>query len=98
MVRAGKIFDEWVILADGARLALRLWLLPSPLPPSTHRFRYALFYGRPGQVLVLFDHERGKGDHKHIREQQAPYRFVSPERLIADFWAAVRAIQAEEAG
>jgi hypothetical protein len=27
-------------------------------------FKYSLFYGRPGEVLVLFDNERGKGDHK----------------------------------
>lgn len=55
-------------LGDGTVLELRLWLVPEPVPPSEHRFKYALFYGRPGVRLVLFDNERGKGDHKHIRE------------------------------
>ena len=46
--------------------------------------------------LVLFDNERGKGDHKHIREVETPYVFTTPEALIADFLAAVRAAQAED--
>lgn len=46
--------------------------------------------------LVLYDNERGKGDHKHIREVETPYMFTTPEALVADFLAAVRAVQAEE--
>jgi hypothetical protein len=44
----------------------------------------------------LFDNERGKGDHKHIREVETPYVFESVEKLTADFMEAVRAIQDEE--
>jgi hypothetical protein len=60
--------------------------------PATHSFKYALFYGRPGERLVLFDNERGKGDHKHILEVESPYEFRSPEKLIEDFQAAVHAV------
>jgi hypothetical protein len=49
-----------------------------------------LFYGHPGEILVLFDNERGKGDHRHIRGVEHSYRFDSVERLIEDFKAAVR--------
>jgi hypothetical protein len=45
---------------------------------------------------VLFDNERGKGDHKHIREVESPYVFESVEKLIADFQEAVRAARKEE--
>jgi hypothetical protein len=54
------------------------------------------FYGRPGTRLVLFDNERGKGDHKHIREVESAYEFESIERLMEDFMQAVRACQAGE--
>lgn len=27
---------------------------------------------------MLFDNERGKGDHKHIREVESPYHFRGP--------------------
>jgi hypothetical protein len=30
------------------------------------------FYGRPAERIVLFDSERGKGDHRHIGELKAP--------------------------
>ena len=83
-------------LGDGTVLELRLWRVPEPVPSSEHRFKYALFYGRPGVRLVLFDNERGKGDHKHIREAETSYTFTTPEALVADFLAAVRAIQAED--
>jgi hypothetical protein len=31
----------------------------------------------------------------HIREVESPYVFEGPEKLVADFLAAVRAVQAE---
>ena len=96
--KAEKLLDERLVLDDGSILALRLWLVPEPVPPATHPFKYALFYGRPGVRLVLFDNERGKGDHKHIREVESPYVFEGPEKLVEDFNAAVRAVQAEEKG
>lgn len=93
MAKAEKLLDDRLLLDDGSILALRLWRVPQPVPPATHRFKYALFYGRPGERLVLFDNERGKGDHKHIWEVETPYAFESPERLVADFLDAVRAVR-----
>ncbi len=90
------IFEDREILADGSIIQMRIWRVPLPVPPSRHSFKYALFHGRPGERIVLFDNERGKGDHKHIREVEIPYRFRSPERLIEDFWAAVREARREQ--
>ncbi len=81
---------------NGTILVIRVWLVPAPVPPSVHRFKYSFFYGRPGVRLVLFDNERGKGDHKHIWEVESSYVFESVEKLTADFTASVRAIQEEE--
>jgi len=38
----------------------------SPVAPSTHELKYSLFYGRPGIREVGYEHERGKGDHRHV--------------------------------
>lgn len=94
--KAERLFYSREDLGDGTVLELRLWRVPEPVPPSEHRFKYALFYGRPGVRLVLFDNERGKGDHKHIREAESPYEFTTPEALVEDFLAAVRAVQAQD--
>ena len=96
MPRAEKILDIRNEFQDGTMLVIRVWLVPSPVPPSAHRFKYSFFFGRPGERLVLFDNERGKGDHKHIREVESAYDFESVEKLTADFMAAVRTAQMEQ--
>ena len=50
------------------------------------RTQYSLFYGRPGVREVGYDNERGKGDHRHLGEIEAPYLFRTVEQLISDFW------------
>ena len=35
------------------------------LPPCTHRYKYRLFFDLPGECMVRYDNERGKGDHRH---------------------------------
>ena len=84
------------VLADGAIIQMRIWRLPLPLPPSPHRFKYSLFYGVPGERVVLFDNERGKGDHVHLGRVERPFRFTKPEQLIEDFNAAVRAARKDD--
>jgi len=49
-----------------------------------------LVYIVDGQRVVGYDNERGKGDHKHLGDQELPYIFSTVAQLIADFWADVR--------
>ena len=98
MARIGAaelIFEDREVSADGSIIEMRIWRVPWPVPPSRHRFKYSLFYGWPGERVVLFDNERGKGDHKHIREVESLYPFEGPEKLVADFVAAVRVARKE---
>ncbi len=95
MPTAELIFEDKQLLEDGSIIEMRIWRVPSPVPPSIHAFKYSLFYGRPGRLVVLFDSERGKGDHSHIGDVERAYRFETPEKLIEDFKAAVRAARKE---
>jgi hypothetical protein len=52
-----------------------------------HGLKYSLFYGRNGLRIVGYDNERGKGDHKHLADKEYRYRFVTVEKLMADFLA-----------
>jgi len=96
MPTAELIFEDKQMLEDGSIIEMRIWRVPSPVPPSAHSLKYSLFYGRPGELAVLFDNERGKGDHRHIGEVEDDYHFENPEQLIEDFKAAVR--EARKAG
>lgn len=35
--------------------------------------------------MVLYDNERGKGDHRHIYGKETHYCFRDVETLVADF-------------
>ena len=62
-----------------------VWKVPSPVPPSTHGFRYRLVFVRANQRLVGYDNERGKGDRKHINGRELSYRFDDIDTLMRDF-------------
>lgn len=70
---------------------MKLWHVPEPVRGSRHAFKYRLFYGRDGERLVGYDNEAGKGDHRHYRGREEAYLFTTPEQLMADFLADVRA-------
>lgn len=70
---------------DGSMIEVVIWELAEPLAPSTHRFKYRLYYGAAGRCRVRYDNERGKGDHRHLGEQEQDYQFTTLDRLLADF-------------
>jgi len=70
---------------DGSIVEIIIWELPEPLPPSTHRYKYRLFFGESGITRVRYDNERGKGDHRHVGDREYQYKFNSVEQLLADF-------------
>ena len=82
--------SEKSIRADGTIVQITIWQLPDASGERPHGLKYSLFYGRPGERIVGYDNETGKGDHRHYRDREEHYDFVSLERLIADFAADIR--------
>jgi len=78
------------ITPDGGVIELVVWRVPLPVPPTTRGYKYRAVYALDGMRVVGFDNERGKGDHCHLDGVEVPYVFVSVERLIEDFIAAVQ--------
>lgn len=97
MPRARKEFESSLLFPDGAILHIRIWEVAEPVPPSEHRFKYSCFYGHPGRRVVLYDNERGKGDHRHYGDREEGYVFSDVETLIADFMTDVRRVRGESA-
>ena len=85
IMRAASILNKRVADASGGFAEYVIWLLPEPLPPSQHRYKYRLAYVMHGQCVVRYDNERGKGDHRHFGRQETEYAFTTPRKLIADF-------------
>ena len=66
-----------------------IWSVPESVPPCKHGYKYRLFYGRPGERIIGYDNERGKGDHRHLRRVELSYQFVSIAKLLDDFEADI---------
>jgi hypothetical protein len=79
------------VLSDGAIVEMVIWEVPRPVPGSSHRYKYRLYYGRNGRRIVAYDNERNKGDHRHIDGVEQPYAFTTLDALLADFRLEVRA-------
>lgn len=94
-MKAEIIVADKIVLDDGAIQEMVIWRVPTPIPPTRHGFKYRLFYGFPGQRLVAYDNERGKGDHRHIEGREESYFFADWETLIDDFLADVARIRSK---
>lgn len=89
-MKAVALVRRRVVVAADAFVELVVWQVPEPIPPSTHRFKYRLAYVVGRQCVLRYDNERGKGDHRHMTddngaETEEPYAFSTPEQLMVDF-------------
>jgi Family of unknown function (DUF6516) len=92
-MKAKKLIDYKVTLPNGVIVQAVLWEVPTPVPPTTHGYKYRLVAVKEGQRVIGFDNERGKGDHRHDADVETPYVFVSVEKLMADFLQAVKELK-----
>jgi hypothetical protein len=67
-----------------------IWQVPDPVRRSKHRIKYRLAFIVDGERRVGYDNEAGKGDHKHVRGKEIPYRFKDVPTLIDDFLRDVK--------
>jgi Family of unknown function (DUF6516) len=87
MTKAVPLRDFKRTLSNGATLQIVIWILPESTRHYPHALKYRLNYSLPdGTSLVRYDNHAPKGDHKHIRAIEQPYKFVSEDKLIADFF------------
>lgn len=91
---ATLIVRRRVVYGDQDFAELIVWRVPSPVPPSSHAFKYRLVYVVNGERVLGFDNERGKGDHRHEGQAEHPYSFQGVNWLLADFVDAVEAWRA----
>ncbi len=78
-----------IIMSDIAFAEMVLWRVTKPLSGSNHPFKYRLAYVVDQQCVLRYDNEAGKGDNRHLGTVERPYRFTTPETLIADFQADI---------
>jgi Family of unknown function (DUF6516) len=81
------IYEERQVLAGGRYLQqVRISAFPpSEDYPEGLRYSLCLVDLVEDKVILLYDIHRGKGHHRHLREEQGPYSYRDPATLMADF-------------
>lgn len=90
-MKATLLLRERLVISQTAFVELVVWQVSEPVKGSGHRLKYRLALIADRACVLRYDNEAGKGDHRHIGEQEVPYRFVDVETLQRDFWADVEA-------
>ena len=86
-MKAKLVFREKNLLEDGSIVELVLWELPLKTKDRPHGYKCRLYFGDgEGNCLVRYYNESGKGDHKHIGENEISYKFVDKDKLIEYFY------------
>ena len=86
MAPAKLLYTRKHTYANGTVVEMTIWQLPNPSNECPHGLKYSLHCGRiDGTLIVRYDNEHGKGDHRHYRGKEEPYQFTSINALIADF-------------
>lgn len=73
----------------GVEAQVVVWVVPEPVPGSTHLFKYRLALIADDGCVLRYDNEAGKGDHRHLGTRQFPYDFRGRDDLMVDFWEDV---------
>ena len=80
------MLNERHTISETAFVEMVVWRLPAPLSGSRHGFKYRLALVVNGACVLRYDNEAGKGDHKHVGQDEMPYEFTTPKTLLDDFW------------
>ena len=95
-MRVALLIRERIPFGEDAFAELVLWRLSSPVPGSSHQFKYRLAFVLRDECVLRYDNETGKGDHRHTISRESKYVFESPEKLIQDFLREARRIYRED--
>ena len=72
--------------AENDTIEIKIWQLPEPTEDKLHGYKYSLVYIVDGERIIGYDNAEGKGDHRHCKEIEKPYRFKDIDRLLQDFY------------
>ncbi len=76
------------MLSDGAIVEMVIWKVPIAIAGSRHGYKYRLYYGRDGKRIVGYG---ARAITATLTGTEHPYAFTTPEALIDDFLAEVKA-------
>ncbi len=72
-MKAQELIRRRVDIAENAFADIVVWHVPKPVSGSQHVFKYRLAFVVDGVCVLRYDNETGKGDHRHIGDDEEAY-------------------------
>lgn len=83
-MKAELVYHEKKYFSDGSFQEIKIWKV-SKSKDKLHGLKYSFAYIVNDKRVVGYDNAEGKGDHKHYKGKEYPYKFQSLEKLWNDF-------------
>jgi len=90
-MRAIKILHTKEVKGDEI-VEIKIWHVPKS-DDKPHGVKYSIAYVKGNKRLVGYDNAEGKGDHRHYKDREEPYKFTGIWNLIRDFKRDVEKIR-----
>lgn len=68
---------------------VKIWQVPAT-KDKPRGLKYSFVYIVSGERIIGYDNAEGKGDHRHYRGKEYPYKFQSVEKLWKDFKSDIK--------
>lgn len=88
-MKAELLLSERHLLDEVSFVEIVVWRVPTPVRGSGHDLKYRLALIVRRECVLRYDNEAGKGDHRHLGDEETPYPFSDFRALVDDFWADV---------
>src|SRR3569833_1043936 len=80
-----EVQKDRVALSEGVIVSTAIWRVPEPVRGSEHFIKYRLALIVDDVCVLRYDNEAGKGDLRHVGDEQFEYQFVGVGILRRDF-------------
>jgi len=83
-IRARLVYHVKEYHIDGSVQEIKIWEVPKS-KNRPHGLKYSFAYISGAERVIGYDNAEGKGDHRHYKGLEYPYKFQSLEKLWKDF-------------
>jgi Family of unknown function (DUF6516) len=90
-MRASKVLHTKEIKGEEV-VEIKIWQVPKS-DDKPFGIKYSIVYIKDGKRVLGYDNAEGKGDHKHFRANETPYKFSSIWNLLRDFKKELKQIR-----
>jgi hypothetical protein len=82
-MKASRVLHTKEIKGDEI-VEIKIWRVPKS-KDRPYGVKYSIAYIKGGKRLIGYDNSEGKGDHRHVGDEEQPYQFTTIWNLLRDF-------------